>query len=183
MSSNIKVQKICQHCGLEFTARTTVTKYCGDRCAKLAYKARKRKQKVEQCQQETFWLKNKSQEELKMREFLRVADAAQLLGCSNRTIYRLIRNGKLHAVNLSERMTRIKRSELNKLWEEPREILLHQSPVTLKIAECYTVTEIQKRYGVSESALVDIIKRNNIPRRKQGKFVYVPKSMIDDIFN
>jgi len=183
MSSNIKVQKICQHCGLEFTARTTVTKYCGDRCAKRAYKARQRKQKVEQCEQGTFWLKNKSQEELKMREFLRVADVARVLGCSNRTVYRLISSGKLHAVNLSERMTRVKRSDLNKIWDEPKEILLHQSPVSLKISECYTINEIHEKYGISESALQTIIKRNNIPRRKQGKFVYVPKRMIDDIFN
>lgn len=182
MSSNIEVQKICQHCGLEFTARTTVTKYCGDKCAKRAYKARQRKQKIEQSKQETFWLKNKFQEELKAKEFLRVGEVAQLLGCSNRTIYRLIDNGKLHAVNLSERMTRIKRSELNKLWEEPKEIKLHQDPVSFKISECYTVNEIQEKYGVSDHALLAIIKRNNIPRRKQGKFVYVPKNMIDEIF-
>ncbi|MFA6334291.1 MAG: CHC2 zinc finger domain-containing protein [Bacteroidales bacterium] len=30
MGSNIRVQRICQYCGKEFTARTTVTKYCGD---------------------------------------------------------------------------------------------------------------------------------------------------------
>ncbi len=29
MSSNIKLQRICQHCGNEFTAKTTVTQYCG----------------------------------------------------------------------------------------------------------------------------------------------------------
>ena len=47
MSSNIRVQRICQFCGKEFTARTTVTKYCSDVCAKRAYKARKRTEKVE----------------------------------------------------------------------------------------------------------------------------------------
>ena len=47
MSSNIKVQRICQHCGNEFTARTTTTQYCGDTCAKRAYKARLRAAKVE----------------------------------------------------------------------------------------------------------------------------------------
>ena len=40
MSSNIAIQRICQHCGKEFTARTTVTQYCSDDCAKRAYKAR-----------------------------------------------------------------------------------------------------------------------------------------------
>uniref|UniRef100_UPI0028B10B01 hypothetical protein n=1 Tax=Sphingobacterium multivorum TaxID=28454 RepID=UPI0028B10B01 len=40
MSSNIKIKKICQQCGQEFIARTTVTKYCGDNCAKKAYKVK-----------------------------------------------------------------------------------------------------------------------------------------------
>lgn len=40
MSSNIKIKKNCQHCGQEFIARTTVIKYCGDYCAKKAYKAK-----------------------------------------------------------------------------------------------------------------------------------------------
>ena len=57
MSSNIEVLKICQHCEMEFTARTTVTKYCGDACAKRAYKARKRVEKVEQSNKETVQIK------------------------------------------------------------------------------------------------------------------------------
>jgi hypothetical protein len=46
MSSNIKITRICQHCGHEFVAKTTVTKYCDKTCAKRAYKARIKKQKV-----------------------------------------------------------------------------------------------------------------------------------------
>lgn len=48
MSSNIRVPKICQLCGAEFIAKTTVTKFCGDNCAKRAYKKRKREQKVKE---------------------------------------------------------------------------------------------------------------------------------------
>jgi hypothetical protein len=47
MSSNLFIPKTCQHCGSAFTARTTVTKYCGDSCAKKAYKARKRQEKIQ----------------------------------------------------------------------------------------------------------------------------------------
>jgi hypothetical protein len=42
MSSNIRVNKICEFCNSLFVARTTVTRFCGDVCAKRAYKARKR---------------------------------------------------------------------------------------------------------------------------------------------
>ena len=47
MSSNIRVPKICQHCGTEFIAKTTVTKFCTDNCAKRAYKVRKRNEKID----------------------------------------------------------------------------------------------------------------------------------------
>jgi len=46
MSSNIRVLRICKLCGEEFIAKTTVTKFCGDRCAKRAYKARKKDEKI-----------------------------------------------------------------------------------------------------------------------------------------
>lgn len=47
MSSNIRLQKTCQHCGNRFTAKTTVTKFCSDTCAKWAYKQRKWNENVE----------------------------------------------------------------------------------------------------------------------------------------
>lgn len=47
MSSNIKIKKICQHCGLEFIARTTVTKYCCHKCAQKAYKANVRELRLQ----------------------------------------------------------------------------------------------------------------------------------------
>ncbi len=115
MSSNIKVQRICQHCGNEFTARTTTTKYCSHKCNSADYKAKLRATKVEESNNRTRQIINYSIEELKAKEFLSVRDVATLLGCSVHTTYRLIDNGTLKAVNLSERMTRIKRSELNKI--------------------------------------------------------------------
>ena len=67
MSSNIQVQRICQHCGKEFTARTTVTQYCGDNCAKRAYKAKQRAAKVESSNRETQAIKTRPIEELKSK--------------------------------------------------------------------------------------------------------------------
>lgn len=117
MSSNIYVQRICQQCGKEFTARTTVTQYCGDTCAKRAYKARERKIKVEESNKETLRIKNKPIEELKAKEFLTVREVAILLNCSVRSAYYYIESGTIKAVNLGQRLTRIKRSEIDKLFE------------------------------------------------------------------
>lgn len=118
MSSNINIQRICQHCGNEFTARTTVTQYCGDTCSKRAYKARKRVILIEGSNKETQRIKNRPIEELKAKEFLTVRDIAALLSCSPRSVYYYIEVGKIRATNLGQRITRVKRSELDKLFEQ-----------------------------------------------------------------
>jgi len=116
MSSNIQVKRICQHCGNEFTARTTVTQFCGDTCAKRAYKARVKVIKVEASNNETQRIKNQPIEVLKAKEFLTVREVANLLNCSVRSAYYYIESGNIKAVNLGQRITRVKRSEIDKLF-------------------------------------------------------------------
>jgi len=117
MSSNIQVQRICQHCGNEFTARTTVTKFCSNRCNRAANKLKERTGKVEVSNRETQRIKNQPIEELKAKEFLTVREAARLLNCSVRSAYYQIGSGNIKAVNLGQRITRVKRSEIDKLFQ------------------------------------------------------------------
>jgi len=116
MSSNIQVQRICKHCGNEFTARTTVTQYCSDGCAKLAYKVRERAAKIAHSNTETQLIKSKPIEDLKAKEFLTVREVAAILNCSIRSAYNYIEAGIIKAVNLGERVRRVKRSEIDKLF-------------------------------------------------------------------
>lgn len=179
MSSNIEVQRICQHCGEEFTARTTVTKYCGINCGRRANKARKREEKVQKSNAETEKIKARPIEELKAKEFLSVREVSILLGCSIRTTYRLIDNGTLKAVNLAERITRIKKSDLNELMQQSDPLPQEEEEINYEISDCYTLTEVLAKYIISESALHTLIKRKGIPRIKQGRNAYVPKIIID----
>jgi hypothetical protein len=99
-------------------------------------------------------------------------------------VYYFIENGDLKATNLAERKTLIKRSEIDKLFDK-------QKPVTpqpktakkfrYKLEDCYTITEVQKKFKISDSALNDIIKRKEIPKLKKGWYVYVPKVEIDKV--
>ena len=116
MSSNIQIQRICQHCGKEFTARTTVTQYCGDNCSKKAYKVRMKEVKIQNSNTETLKIKMKPIEEIKAKEFLTVREVSILLNCSIRSIYYYIKHGNIKAVNMGQRITRVQRSELNKLF-------------------------------------------------------------------
>jgi len=183
MSSNIKIQRICQHCGNEFTARTTTTQYCGNTCSKRAYKVRLRALKVEVSNKETQQIKSQPIEQLKAKEFLTVREVARLLNCSVRSAYYYIESGTIKAVNLGQRITRVKRSEIDKLFEQPQPFTPQPEQKQFDIADCYTITEVQNKYSISDSALNNIIKRNSIPKIKKGWFVYVPKTVIDKLLS
>jgi excisionase family DNA binding protein len=114
MSSNIKVQRICQHCGKEFEARTTVTQYCSDDCAKRAYKARLKTAKIEASDNETQRIRKKPIEDLKAKEFLTITETCRLLSISRWTVWRSIKRNELKAGKIG-RKTLIKRSEIDNL--------------------------------------------------------------------
>lgn len=185
MSSNITVSRVCKHCGKDFTAKTTVTKYCSAQCTRTAYKARLRNGKVDASNKETSKFKTAPIDTIKAKEFLTVRDLAKLLNCSSRTAYRLISNGTIHAINLLERKTIVRRSDVDKLFDQPMpsgeaqeltvEIPLYQ------IEDCYNLTEVQSIFGISEKALHELIRRNDIPKIKKGWYAYVPKSVINKL--
>ena len=184
MSSNIKIQRVCQNCGNEFTARTTVTRCCSDNCAKRLYKARQRAGKIEASNQQTQQVKTASIELVKAKEFLTVKDVAALLNLSLRTTYRLIEQGNVKAVNIAQRKILIKRTDIDRLFEQPQ----HETAPApaqsdkVELSDCYTLTEVQTLYNISESALQAIIKRNHVNKIKQGAYAYVPKQVIDNLF-
>lgn len=184
MSSNISIQKVCEYCGKDFTAKTTVTRCCSDDCAKKAYKARKRAEKINNAIEVVEVKKQKKVkpiEDLKEREFLTAKEVSILLNCSVRSVYYYISNGIIEATNLGNRLTRIKRSNIDKLFNDN----LRRQPKEKQynVSECFSISEAQKKYNISESALQKIIQREEIPKIKQGKFVYIPKVLIDEVFN
>jgi excisionase family DNA binding protein len=115
MSSNIRIKKVCQHCGEEFIAKTTVTKYCGDNCAKRAYKARKKKEKINKTPSVDEQKIEFRERSLEQKEFLNIQETSHLLGASRMTIYRQIKKGNIPAIKLGRR-TIIMKSALENLF-------------------------------------------------------------------
>ena len=184
MSSNIRVKRICKNCGNEFEARKTTSKTCSDNCAKKLYKAKQKTAKIEAAQKETLDIKAKPIQDLKAKEFLSIADTCKVLGISRRSIYRLLERGEINAGKAGSR-TIIKRVELDKLFNRSqpplRQIEIKLEPVQFDVSESYTLTEVQSKYGISETALQQLIKRNSIPKIKKGWYAYVPKTIIDKL--
>lgn len=116
ISTNIQVQRICQHRGKEFTARITVTRFCSNAYNSKAYKANVKTLKVELSNRETQHIVSQPFEELKAKPFLSVWEAGKLLGVSRRTIYRMLDRGDLNSGKAGTQ-TIIKRSDIDKLFD------------------------------------------------------------------
>lgn len=180
MRSNLKIKRVCQHCGNEFIAKTTVTRYCGDVCSKKAYKARKKAEKINASNEETKAIIEKPIIEIQSKDFLGVQEICKLFGVSRTTVWRLMKTGKVESAKIGRKKF-VTRSSINKLFApqiaEPKE-----EPVEFNIENCYYMGEIQELFGVSEKALYDVIKRFKIKKIQKGKYVYVSKQSIIDIF-
>ena len=203
MSSNIEVKRICKFCSKEFIARTTVTMYCSRICNKRDYTKKQRTSKIKKGENDFRIIENKNIDKIKAKDFLSVKDASILLDTSKRTIYRMITTGIINSVNLAERKTIIRRTDIENLFtiKKPQssgnndnltiEENLHKTydldewikSGGKNVNECYNLTEIQQKYGISENALHVLIERNGIPKLKIGWYAYVPKEAIDRIFN
>lgn len=115
MSSNIRLEKTCKFCCTKFTAKTTVTQFCSDNCAKKAYKKKKRDEKIEVSIKKE--IENTSFNPIiSLKEFLSIDETCQLIGASRWTIYRMIDKGSLKVGKLGSR-TIIKRQEIDNLFK------------------------------------------------------------------
>ena len=75
----------------------------------------------------------------------------------------MVKSGKIRSANLSQRKTVIYRQDIDSLFKLPEP--LHEKPEKEPgINDCYHMAEAQERFSISEKALYDIIKRNNIKK-------------------
>lgn len=182
MSSNFTVNRLCEQCGNVFEAKTTVTRFCSKLCNKRSYKAKERGQKMASIDQVVKKVLEGTPSKQINADYLDVKTAAKLLRASDKMIYSMINLGKLNAVNLSKRKTLVARKDIDKLFELPQVVQLKELKPP-PISECYNMGEAQKKFNISEKALFEIIKRNNLFKFQEGKFVYVAKSELDRVLN
>lgn len=99
MSSNIRISKICDHCGQEFTAKTVKTRYCSHACNRKDYKKAERDKKIDAAKAiirvEPLNLRHDpvNWEELTRKPFLTVAEACLVLNVRVETLRRWIKEG------------------------------------------------------------------------------------------
>lgn len=184
--SKLKIPNICEYCGKPFEAKTVVTRFCSSACVNKSGKERKRKAQDEERKQTMLDLAATKIAEVQARPYISVTEATVLFGISKNTVHRLIKAGKIPATNLGERLTRVSRKHLEDMFmavDLPD--MQKEKPVKMQYdtKECYTINEVSEKFGVSPSTVSNVIRRNSIPKRQEGKFVYVPKVLIDNVFS
>lgn len=182
MSSNIKIERICEWCGKNFIAQTTVTRFCSKRCSEHSYKERLRQKKMAVSNQETVQTNFKWRD----KDYLTPTQAAELLGIGRMSIYRYIRNGKIKVVRFA-RKTLISKADIQAMFDflTPKENTSSE-PAEKKsksLTDFYTRADIREKYGVKDSWIYKVVAENNVPKTILRGKAYFSKSHIDRLFS
>ena len=100
-------------CGNEFTAKTTVTRFCSKKCNSKLHKLKLKQLKIQASNQETKTRIAAPIEKLNAKPFLSINDACELLGVSRMTLHRQVKTRKLKLKRIGRRVI-IRRADLEK---------------------------------------------------------------------
>lgn len=179
-TAQYEIKRKCKCCGAIFLAKSLDSYYCSRACSSKGYKQRKALK-----QQRERWDKVIG-EVPDLRDYISVAEAEAMFGVCAKTIRRLINSGKVSSINLGQRLTRVRKSELMgilPLREEPIDTnRALPKPYNLEPENCYTISEIAEKFAIAESTVYSHIRKYSIPIRQIGRYVYAPKSEIDHIY-
>ncbi len=177
-----RLKKQCLVCDEQFIPKRVTSVYFSEKFSKKDYK-----QKILQILKEEQ-LKAFIKKIPEDRLFISVPEATLLFGIAKTTVYRLVRQGKIPAINLGTRLVRIDRKVMEEMFplsQIPPEVKAQPKKklYSLEKEDCYSIGEIAKRFQISESTVYKHIRKYSIPTRQMGKYVYAPKIEIDNLYS
>lgn len=187
----------CAYCGNVFTTNSGMQKYCSEECAEKAKETKKKRQR-------DFLRSVEPVMELQQQEYLTFSKAAILLGCTRQYVYKLVEQGKLPASRLSSRMALVRKSDIEKMFEDnpynrvlpctkpkksvskkmksPAKDKAKEDRATDEVLEYYSGEEVKQIYKVKQSWLYASAKRHQIPMCRIAGRNYYSKKHIDAVF-
>ncbi len=104
------------YCGKEFTAKTTVTKYCSHKCNSKDYKRKIKELKIKVSDKDTNKIvpQHIKNPKLNEKEILSIKEVCEFVGMSKSSVYRLINDEVINPIKIRNRVF-ISREELKKL--------------------------------------------------------------------
>ena len=187
----------CAYCGKVFTTNSGMQKYCSEECAEQAKETKKKRQR-------DFLRSVEPVMDLQQQEYLTFSKAAILLGCTRQYVYKLVEQGKLPASRLSSRMALVRKSDIEKMFEDnpynrvlpctkpkksvskkmksPAKDKAKEERATDEVLEYYSGEEVKQIYKVKQSWLYASAKRHQIPMCRIAGRNYYSKKHIDAVF-
>ena len=150
MSMN-KIEKECTVCGKPFIPKTVDSVYCSKTCSNTAYRKKIIQKKKEEEQKAVI-------EKISAdRLYISVPEATVLFGIAKSTLYRLIRQKRIPAINLGIRL-------VEKMFPIPQTTTVTKEKSTVKLyrldpEDCYTIGEVSKKFGISDSSVYKHIRK------------------------
>ncbi len=182
MSSNLEVQKICEWCGNEFTARTLTTRYCSHKCNSRSYKAKKREEGVKKVKMRTAnFVSEKELKTLNGKEIFTITQTALYLGVSRPTVYSYLKNNELKSVRLGGKNF-IRKIDIDSLFENADPYKAIPNKERKSKIEYYSLEEVKKKYGIQNTWIYKTVREKQIPKILDRGKVYFSKYHIDKYF-
>lgn len=118
MSSNIRIERVCDFCNCKFIARTTKTKFCSHRCSSRSWKHTARQEKLTIAKVESSITgKIRTGVNFPMlvgKELLTITEASALLNITHLTLRRWIKEKRILTSRIGKKHL-IKRSNIDEL--------------------------------------------------------------------
>ena len=95
-----EIKRKCKACGKVFVAKTLDSHYCSPKCSKVAWKSKK------DAKDKNARLEAIARQIPDIREYISVKEAVAMFGVERNTLYRLIKSGRIPAVNIGTRLIR-----------------------------------------------------------------------------
>ena len=184
--SKLKIPKICEFCEKPFEAKTITTRFCSKSCSEKLGKRQKNLLKEAEQKQALLEISKNRIAEIQTRPYISIKEATVLFGISKDTLRRLVKNNMIPAHNFGQRLTRISKEHLEKMFtilEISNENKVIPEKPSFEIGSCYTLSEVSSKFNANPSTVSSVVRKFNIPKKKIGSFVYVPKNLIDEIFD
>lgn len=192
----MRIQRKCEFCGKTFAIRSGNQRYCSESCAESAKIAKKKR-----CTD--FINAVEPLIDPHHQEYFSFSQAAILMGCTRQYIYKLVAQGRLPASRLSNRMSIVRRKDIEKLlsanpYERVIPAIRKSKPIpadklksrtaksnvieTNDPIEYYTGEEVISKFKISQGWLYTCAKRYRIRVCKIVGKLYFNKHDIDEHF-
>lgn len=180
MCTQNSYHKICEECGKEFITLMPTTHYCSDRCSKLAYKHRKRDERLNNT---TLEVRERQRLALLDKDFLTLSDAARLMQMSRNTLYKIIRDNEIQLKRFTDRTVRIARADLDKASEGRSTGINTTAPgMTDNLGKWITREQVMEKYDVTYSWFYSTLKKRGVKTHMIGTLGFYDRDTMHRLF-